>query len=56
MIIRFSIKQDDFDSLIEPVAEEDANASSALRCATRAGQRSDGQRNEKRLAALQTQS
>ena len=42
MIIRFSVKQDDFDCLIEHVAEEDGNARSALRHATRAEQSTIG--------------
>ena len=42
MIIRFSVKQDDFDCLIEHVAEEDGNARRALRNATRAEQSLDG--------------
>jgi hypothetical protein len=42
MIIHFSVKQDDYDCLIEHVAEEDGNTRSALRRATRAGQPPDG--------------
>jgi hypothetical protein len=38
MTIHFSIKQDHYDCLIEHVAEEDGNARSARRGATRAGQ------------------
>jgi hypothetical protein len=44
MIIHFSVKQDDYNCLKEHVAEEDATADSALRRATRAGERADGQR------------
>jgi hypothetical protein len=39
MIIHFSVKQDDYDCLMERVAEEDGNAQSALRRATKDGQR-----------------
>lgn len=35
MIIQFSVKQDDYDCLIHRVAEEDGNARSALRRATK---------------------
>ena len=38
MIIQFSVKQDDYDCLIERVAEQDGNARSALRRATKDGQ------------------
>jgi hypothetical protein len=41
MIIQFSVKQDDYDCLIERVSEEDGNAHSALRRATKDGQSSD---------------
>jgi hypothetical protein len=42
MIIQFSVKQDDYNCLIEHVAEEDGNARTALRRAARAGQPPDG--------------
>ena len=41
MIIHLSVKQDDFDCLIEHVAEEDGTAGSALRRATKTGQPPD---------------
>jgi len=42
MIIHLSVKQEDYDCLVEHVAEEDGNASTALRRATINGQRPDG--------------
>jgi hypothetical protein len=42
IIIHLSVKQHDYDCLVEHVAEEDANASSALRRADSDGQRPDG--------------
>ena len=42
MVIHFSVKQEDYDCLIAHVAEEDGNARSALRHATRAEQSPDG--------------
>jgi hypothetical protein len=41
MIIHFSVKQDDYNCLIEHVAEEDGTAGSALRRATKTGQPPD---------------
>ena len=42
MIIHFSVKQDDYDCLIEHVAEENGSARSALRGATKDRQRPNG--------------
>lgn len=42
MIIQFSVKQDDYECLLEHVAEDDGNAQSALRGATKDGQTPDG--------------
>jgi hypothetical protein len=53
MIIRFSVKKEDFDCLIEHVAEEDGNARTALHHATRAEQSPDGQ-DEWRVACSPT--
>ena len=53
MIIHFSVKQDDYDCLIEHVADEDGNARSALHRASKDGQRPDGMR-EWRVACSPT--
>ena len=42
MIIHLSVKQDDYDCLIDHVAEEDGNAEGALRRATKLRQPPDG--------------
>jgi len=42
MIIHLSVKQADYDCLIEHVTEEDPNAGSALRRATKEGQPRSG--------------
>jgi len=44
MIIHFSVKQDDYNCLIEHVAGEDSNAHRALRHASKNGQTADGLR------------
>ena len=42
MIIHFSLNKDDYDCLVQHVAEEDTNARSALDRATKDGQRPSG--------------
>jgi hypothetical protein len=42
MIIHFSVKQDDYNYLIEHVSGEDGNAERALRRASKDGQTPDG--------------
>jgi hypothetical protein len=42
MIIHLSVKQDDYNCLIEHVAEEDGNAERALRHASKDGRTADG--------------
>jgi hypothetical protein len=53
MIIQFSVRQEDYDCLIERVAEEDDNAHGALRRATKVGQPPDGLR-RRRVACSPT--
>jgi hypothetical protein len=50
MIIHLSVKQDDFDCLIEHVAEEDGDAQGALRRATKVRQPPDSPRAGWRVA------